>query len=78
MLDDAKTPVMIGHNGGPNLEETLAPLVLRGKTVCRILEIGPTKLHELANNGALTRIKIGRGTRYSLESVKRVANEGAV
>lgn len=51
--------------------------LMKGKEVDAELKIGPTKRYQLVATGHLELVKIGRSSRFTTRSVKRIAEHGA-
>ena len=49
------------------------PLLVTVQQACKLLACGKTKVFDLLNQGTLERRKIGKATRITLESIKKLA-----
>ena len=67
-------PVFVPRNP---LVEPQDPLLVPPKEAWRLLGIGPTTGYKLIAEGKLEVVKIGRGTRLTMRSIRALAATGA-
>lgn len=65
-------PEDISYNA-PGSEASSPPLLVTVHQACRMLNCGKTTVFALINQGTLERRKIGKATRITLDSIKKLA-----
>ena len=55
------------------MSATTVPLLVPPKEARALLRIGNTKLYDLVRNGELDLVKIGRASRITLTSIRKLA-----